>query len=98
MVEKIVWSPIAISEYARMIEFLMMIWNVEIIVEFENLVSQNISMIHKNPTSFPIISDNVRKVVLHKNVSLYYEFNEKENTIEILSIFDNRQNPDKLKL
>ena len=35
MVEKIVWSPIAISEYARMIEFLMMIWNVEIIVEFE---------------------------------------------------------------
>jgi plasmid stabilization system protein ParE len=55
-------------------------------------------MIHKNPTSFPIISDNVRKIVLHKNVSLYYEFNEKENTIEILSIFENRQNPDKLKL
>jgi plasmid stabilization system protein ParE len=55
-------------------------------------------MISKNPYSFSIIDENVRRVVIHKNVSLYYDYKEEQNTIEILSIFDNRQNPDKLKL
>ncbi len=98
MVEKIIWSPKAISEYAGIVDFLLLIWNVNTILNFENIISQFISIISKNPISFPVISGNIRKVVIHKNGSLYYEFKEVENTIEILSVFDNRQNPDRLKL
>jgi plasmid stabilization system protein ParE len=98
MVEKIIWSPKAISEYAGIIDFLMMVWNIDIILDFESLVNQNILIISKNPDSYPIIEDNVRRVVIHKNVSIYYEFIVEQNTIKILSIFDNRQNPDRLKL
>jgi|LakMenE18May11ns_1017448.scaffolds.fasta_scaffold8793208_2 plasmid stabilization system protein ParE len=98
MVGKIIWSPNAISEYEEIVDFLMLIWNVDIILDFENLVNHKISMISKNPYSFSIIDENVRRVVIHKNVSLYYDYKEEQNTIEILSIFDNRQNPDKLKL
>lgn len=75
-----------------------MIWNIDIILDFESLVNQNILIISKNPDSYPIIEDNVRRVVIHKNVSIYYEFIVEQNTIKILSIFYNRQNPDRLKL
>lgn len=98
MVEKIIWSPKAISEYEAIVDFLMLTWDINTVLNFQNLISLSISNMSKNPISFPIVMDNIRKVVIHKNVSLYYEFKHMENTIEILSIFDSRQNPNKLKL
>ncbi len=98
MVEKIVWSPKAISEYQEIVDFLMLTWDINTVLNFQNLISQSISNMSKNPISFPLVIENIRKVVIHKNVSLYYEFIHMESTIEILSIFDSRQNPNKLKL
>ena len=98
MVEKIIWSPRAINEYEKIISFLFLICNEKVIHDFENLVNQNVSAISKNPNLFPVIKAGIRKVSIHRNVSLFYEFKEQENIIEILSIFDNRENPDKLKL
>jgi plasmid stabilization system protein ParE len=95
---KVVWMPIALEDYQNIIDFLLLVWNIEIIHDFEKLIKESIHRINMNPTSFIIILGNVRKVIVHKNVTLFYEFKEEQNTIEILSIFDNRQNPDKLKL
>ena len=39
-------------------------------------------------------SKTIRKIVLHKNASLYYEYDENLKTITILLFIDNRQNPD----
>lgn len=97
MERKIVWMPVALDDYEGIIDFLFFVWNIEIIYEFETLIQECIHRIKMNPTSFVLIFGNVRKVIVHKNISLFYEFKEDQNIIEILSIFDNRQNPDKLK-
>lgn len=98
MERKIVWMPIALEDYQRIIDYLLIVWNIEIINEFEKLILESIDRIKLNPTSFVLIFGNVRKVIVHKNVTLFYQYKVMENTIEILSIFDNRQHPSKLKL
>lgn len=98
MERKIVWMPIALEDYQSIIDFLFLVWNIEIDNEFEKLIQEDIQRIVMNPTSFSMIFGNVRRIIVHRNVSLFYQFNEAQNTIEILSIFDNRQNPSKLKL
>lgn len=90
--------PIALEDYQSIIDFLFLVWNIEIVNEFEKLIQEGIQRIVMNPTSFSMIFRNVRRIIVHRNVSLFYQFNEAQNTIEILSIFDNRQNPSKLKL
>lgn len=98
MERKVVWMPIALEDYQNIIDFLLLVWNIEIIHDFEKLIKESIHRIKMNPTSFSMIFGNVRRIIVHRNVSLFYQFNEAQNTIEILSIFDNRQNPSKLKL
>lgn len=98
MERKVVWMPIALEDYQSIIDFLLFVWNIEIIREFEVLILESIDRIKLNPTSFALVFGNVRKIIVHKNVTLFYELKAKENTIEILSVFDNRQNPVKLKL
>lgn len=98
MERKVVWMPIALEDYQGIIDFLLIVWNIEVINEFEELILASIDRVKLNPTSFVLIFGNVRKIIVHKNVTLFYQFKVKENTIEILSIFDNRQHPNKLKL
>ena len=64
------------------------------ITEIETLLS-NIS---KQPNLFPLVNKKlkVRKCVITKHNTLYYRI--KENNIEIIRIFDTRQNPKKLKI
>ena len=49
------------------------------------------------PISYPPFEKfpDIRKCVLTKHISLYYKINNKD--IEVLTLFDTRQNPDKLK-
>ena len=43
-------------------------------------------------------NNNLRRVVILRNYSMYYHFIEETQTIEILSFWDNRNNPKKLNL
>lgn len=49
-------------------------------------------LITANPHLFPIFDEGkkIRRVVVRKEVSIFYEI--KENEVMILSIFDNRRN------
>ena len=56
-----------------------------------------ILIILKNPETFrkSDINKNIRKCVISKQTTLYYKFNNSE--IRLLSLFDTRQNPSKIK-
>ena len=61
---------------------------------FKTKLSENISLIATNPEAFPKSNKNIYKCVLIKQVTIFYRLNSTE--IQILSLFDTRQNPTKI--
>ena len=64
---------------------------------FIEKLDKSIHTIQLNPESFPLSNRNqgLYKCVITKQTTLFYRFNSKN--IIIVTIFDTRQNPDKLK-
>lgn len=63
----------------------------------ESELEETLELISNNPKIFPFSDKKeVHKAVLLKYNSIYYR--EKNNTVEILSFFSNRQNPEKRNL
>ena len=94
----IFWTDHAISELKETIEYLENKWTERELRTFSAKLDHTIELISKSPEIFPssIEKRNVRKAVVEKNNSLYYQINGK--TIEILSLFSNKKNPKKKNL
>ncbi|RVT79548.1 type II toxin-antitoxin system RelE/ParE family toxin [Flavobacterium sufflavum] len=97
MKREVVITPRAKIEVEEIFNYLEAKWNNEVKRKFSNKINFTIQLIVKNPELFPISSINkkIRKVVISKQTSLFYHFNIKH--IVIVSVFDTRQNPNKLK-
>ena len=60
-------------------------------------VEKKEDLISENPfTGTPSEIENVKSVLVDRNFSIYYKIND--DTIEILSFWDNRRNPENLEL
>ena len=95
----IVWSYQSSLTYFEILDYLYFFWNEEIEYNFKEIVEKTTNQLLLNPYLGKPFSDSIRKIVLHKNASLYYEFDEKTQLLTILLFIDNRQNPkDYLKL
>ncbi len=97
MHRKIVWSPLADRDIENILEYLNKNWNQKVIIRFLNKINIATKQILKNPHQYPIINKKlqVRKCVVTKQNTLFYRNTEK--TIEILRLYDTRQDPEKLK-
>ena len=71
-------------------------WGISVLENFLALYEAKISLIAEYPTRYPILHEEskLRKAVLTKHNIILYR--EKTNNIEIISIFDTRQDPDKI--
>jgi plasmid stabilization system protein ParE len=71
-------------------------WNLHVLDNFLSLYEAKVLVIAEFPSRYPIIeqSSKLRKAVLTKHTILLYC--EKEDHIQIISIFDTRQDPDKI--
>lgn len=72
-------------------------WSLSVLENFLSLYETKIKVISEFPSRYPFIhsSSGLRKAVLTKHNIILYR--EKPEHIEIISIFDTRQNPDKIK-
>ena len=72
-------------------------WNLKVLGNFLNLYEAKIAVIARHPTRYPLIqhSTGLRKAVLTKHNIILYR--EKEELIEIVGIFDTRQDPKKIR-
>jgi plasmid stabilization system protein ParE len=95
---KIIWSDESLNNLDSIITYLETNWTKKEIQKFIRLLDKRIEIISKHPLLFPASpkSNNVRKSVLTKQTTIFYRVST--DRIEILSIFDTRQNPDKLKI
>ena len=97
MPKLIIWSPLSEKDFASILDYLQTNWNDKVVSDFIEITEGVIGQIASNPTQFPVINKKkqVRKCVITKHNTLFYR-DRKEN-IDILRIFDTRQDPYKLK-
>lgn len=97
MPRQIIWSPNAENDFAEILNYLSIKWNNKIVNHFIDQLDSYLNVIDQNPKYFPLINKklNIRKCVITKQNSLYYRASK--DKIELIRLFDTRQNPDKLK-
>jgi len=72
-------------------------WSTKVKHEFISKLDKSLKQIQNLPDSFPESEKirGLRKCVLTKQTTLFYKYSE--TTIDVITIFDNRQNPKSLK-
>jgi len=97
MSKPIIWSPLAENDFESILDYLQIHWGNKVVSDFIVITEGVISQIATNPTQFPLINKKkqVRKCVITKHNTLFYR--NRKDYIDILRIFDTRQDPHKLK-
>ena len=95
---KILWTEHALSELEETIKYLRENWTDKELSNFSRELDHTIELISKSPELFQVSKKkkDVRRAVVAKLNNLYYRINK--DSIEILSFFSNRQDPNKIKL
>ena len=93
--KKIIWSADAVSDYDQNIEYLLDEWGIKETQQFIDEIAEMLNTISKMPELFPL-SDyrNIRKCVVRKQISILYTV--KDDKIELVRVWNNKQNPKKL--
>ncbi len=97
MKKKVLWSARALADYENILEYIDETWSFKEVRKFDELMENAIYSITQN-TEIGAVSKkkNVRRLVISKQTSIYYQV--KKEVIYIITLSDNRQNPSKLKL
>lgn len=91
---KIIWTREASSNLDDIINYLDQEWSENVSNGFILRLKKRIDLLSIFPESFPLIGkEGVRASVLIEQITIFYSFDRKNRQIIILSIFDNRQNP-----
>ncbi|MBG7612037.1 hypothetical protein IU405_07225 [Polaribacter sp. BAL334] len=92
---EIIWTRLANNTFTEIFENLDFRWTKKEMKEFRNLTDSMLENIKNEKISHSIIIKRleIRKAVLHRNVSLYYKIDRENNKIYVLTFFNNRMNP-----
>ena len=98
MANSLFWTERALTEYEKLIDYLLEEWGEEITIRVTLEIDQTIGRIKNSPEHFPIFlkGKKIRRCVTSPQTSIFFRFSK--DVIIIISLFDNRQNPKKRKL
>ena len=91
-------SELAESKLLKLSEYLLENWDLKTKDKFITKLTEKIEQISIQPQSCPNSSEfhNLYKCVVTRQTTFYYRIIGNRNEIEIITLFDTRQNPDKL--
>ncbi len=97
MPKQVIWSPQSESDLLQILDYIQKNWEGEVAIKFIDIIDEIINQISINPKQYPLIQKRkkIRKCVITKHNSLYYR--DRKESIDILRIYDNRQDPHKLR-
>ena len=97
MPRQIIWSSLSEQDFSAILVYLSENWDNKVVLKFIDIIDELIRQISINPKQFPIIQkkNKIRKCVITKHNTLYYR--ERKGYVDILRVYDNRQDPRKLK-
>ncbi len=96
---KIYLSKLAESKLLKLTEYLTEEWSLKVKNEFVAKLTEKINQITLQPDSCPRSEElnGLYKCVVTKQTTFYYRVNFEKKEIEIITLFDTRQNPSNLK-
>lgn len=96
MSRKVVISRTVEKKLEKLFEYLIKEWSVKVKNDFVTKLDSTIEIIKNQPEIFPESKKGkgLRKCVITKQTTLYYRYSTKQ--INIVTLFDTRQNPNKL--
>lgn len=96
---EIVWTKLAIVTYKEVFENLEWRWTKKEMKNFNDLTNSLLEKVKNKKVVHPFANKKlgVRKGIVHKNVSLFYKEDRKNNKIYLITFFNNRMNPKILK-
>lgn len=97
MPDRIIWSPLAEEDFNDIADYLAKEWNEKVVIHFVSLVDHLVEQISINPKQYPVIFPDlsIRRCVITKHNSIFYRATK--NQVDILRIYDTRQDPGKLR-
>ena len=97
MKRTIIFSKNAEKSLFELFEHLEIKWSKKVKDKFISNLDKVIYLIQIEPEIFPKseLNKNYRKCVLSKQTTIHYKFNTKR--VEIITFFDTRQDPNKIK-
>lgn len=92
---KVFLSKLAETKLLKLSEYLLEHWNLKTRDLFILKLTEKVKQIALQPQSCPKSSEfeNLYKCVVTKQTTFYYRVNLDKKEIEIITIFDSRQNP-----
>lgn len=95
---KLLWSDKAVLDLQNIIDYLKYKWTDKEVRNFVRRLDKRLDLILINPKLFPKTGKrkNIRRSVLTRHTTIYYETTD--NLIQVVTLFDSRQNPKKLGL
>lgn len=96
MTKPVVWSTKAKQDLVRVISYLEQNWSAKVARIFLQKVDLLVKHLASNDGMFPFVqkSRGIKKCVVTKHNSILFRLNKQQ--IEIIRLFDTRQNPNKL--
>lgn len=93
MIYTIIFSETAIETFDSIRDQIYNRWGDRSVIDFEQRTLKVLELIEHSPFVFQStpIYENVRKGFIHRNCSMFYEI--RDQRIEILFFWDNRQDP-----
>lgn len=95
-IRELEFSQRSLREIDLIAEYIEIKWSIKSKEDFLKLLKKNLDLIESNPKLFQISNyKNLHRCVVSKQTSIYFMFDDYK--IKIVSVFDTRQNPNKLK-
>ncbi|MGE5944155.1 MAG: type II toxin-antitoxin system RelE/ParE family toxin [Flavobacteriales bacterium] len=96
---KVFLSELAESKLLKLSEYLLENWNLKARDNFIIKLAEKVNQISSQPESGAKSTEieGLYKCVVTKQTTFYYRILAERDEIEIITIFDTRQHPDKLK-
>lgn len=93
---KVIWSPKAVKDYSIIIEYLLSVWTIKEVQRFIDKIMSVLTTLEKGDIEFRKIGiKDYHVIVIQKNTSIIYR-KVSNNDVQIVRIWDNRRNPQKL--
>ncbi|MCB0396376.1 MAG: type II toxin-antitoxin system RelE/ParE family toxin [Flavobacteriales bacterium] len=95
---EVIWTDEAYKNLNNTLTYIEGHWSEKELRKFARLLEKQLQLISQRPLIFPeaFKHKDVRRAVLSRQTTIYYKV--KSDSVEILSLFDNRQDPRKLKM
>ncbi|MFN3942774.1 MAG: type II toxin-antitoxin system RelE/ParE family toxin [Flavobacterium sp.] len=96
-IKRLKFSQRSLEEMESISDYILNKWSQKSKDKFLSLLFENLKRISENPYLFSASTNkkNLFKCVVSKHTSIFYLI--KEDDVLIVSVFDNRQNPNKTK-